>query len=307
MTVHEETIAALEKKRSERQKATDDNHSSETEEKKKQADVLIALARQNGLELFRTPEGEAYADLIITGHRETWPLRSSGFRKWLRRNYFFELESAPNKDAVESAVETLDAQTQFDCDKVRPVYLRVAYIDGKIYVDLCDAEWRVVEVDQKGWRVVATPPVRFRRTSSSRPQVVPTKGKLSALKSFVNVSGDSYILLVSVILKAFYEPGGFPLLELVGTAGTAKTTLGKILFALIDPNVAGMRNPPAEEKDIGAAVHGNYLLGYDNLSSIPGWMSDAFCRVSTGGSIAARTLYTNTPTPRRPSSSPRGR
>jgi hypothetical protein len=30
--------------------------------------------------LFHTPDGIAYADLIIAGHRETWPVRSKQFR-----------------------------------------------------------------------------------------------------------------------------------------------------------------------------------------------------------------------------------
>src|SRR5262245_42037589 len=117
--------------------ASADNHSSgdkkETKERKPQAETLIALAKEKGVSLFRTPDGDGYADIIVNGHRETWPLRSGGFRKWLRRIYFFELEAAPKRDALETAVETLDAEAQFSCDTVHPVELRVAYQDGKIY------------------------------------------------------------------------------------------------------------------------------------------------------------------------------
>ena len=48
--------------------------------------MLIALAE--GLELFHTPNGTAYADLPIDRHRETWPVRSARFRGWLRRRYY---------------------------------------------------------------------------------------------------------------------------------------------------------------------------------------------------------------------------
>jgi hypothetical protein len=34
-------------------------------------------------------------------------------------------------------------------------------------------------------------------------------------------------------------------------------------------------------------------LAYDNLSSIPLWMSDAFCRLATGAGLVGRTLFTN--------------
>ena len=159
--------------------------------RKSQADILIALAKKNGASLFRTPDGDGYADIVVNGHRETWPLRSSGFRKWLRRIYFFELEAAPNKDALEAAVETLDAEAQFSCDTMHPVELRVAYHDGKIYYDLCNDRWEVVEITATNWKIVIDAPVQFRRTSTSRPQVTPVKGgKLEDLRSFLNLKNN---------------------------------------------------------------------------------------------------------------------
>ena len=120
--------------------AAADNQNSGTAERehKMQAEVLIALAKKSGASLFRAPDGDGYSDIIVNGHRETWLLRSSGFRKWLRRIYFFELESAPRKEAIETAVETLDAEAQFACSTVHPVEFRVAYFMGKIYYDLCN-------------------------------------------------------------------------------------------------------------------------------------------------------------------------
>src|SRR5262245_65467253 len=52
----------------------------------KQADMLIALTHE--AELFHTPDGTCFADLHIDGHRESWPIRSNGFKQWLRRLYF---------------------------------------------------------------------------------------------------------------------------------------------------------------------------------------------------------------------------
>jgi len=41
-----------------------------------------------------------------------------------------------------------------------------------------------------------------------------------------------------------------------------------------------------------AATNG-HLLAFDNLSSLPGWLSDALCRLASGGSFALRQLYTD--------------
>ena len=35
------------------------------------------------------------------------------------------------------------------------------------------------------------------------------------------------------------------------------------------------------------------MLAFDNLSSIPGWLPDALCRIATGGGFATRALHTN--------------
>jgi hypothetical protein len=278
--------------------ASADNHRSEKEEKEQrtQAGILIKLAKRFGLSLFRTPDADGYADIKVKGHRETWPLRSRGFRKWLRQIYFFEEKSAPNKEALESAVETLDAEAQFSCETTHPVELRVAYHDGKIYYDLCDDRWEVVEITASDWKIVTDAPVRFRRTSTSRPQVTPVKGgKLGDLRSFLNLKNNkSWILLVSAMLKYFYEPGGHPIIELCGEHGTAKTTTERIISRLVDPSAAPARCPPGDERDLTAAAYGGYVLAYDNLSSLPLWLSDALCRLATGAGLSGRTLYTNT-------------
>jgi hypothetical protein len=37
----------------------------------------------------------------------------------------------------------------------------------------------------------------------------------------------------------------------------------------------------------------NWCLAFDNITSLSSWLSDAFCRLSTGGGYATRTLYAN--------------
>jgi hypothetical protein len=41
------------------------------------------------------------------------------------------------------------------------------------------------------------------------------------------------------------------------------------------------------------AASNGHLLAFDNLSGLPGWLSDALCRLATGGSFAVRQLYTD--------------
>src|SRR2546423_10265625 len=41
------------------------------------------------------------------------------------------------------------------------------------------------------------------------------------------------------------------------------------------------------------AANNGHLLAFDNLSGLSPWLSDALCRLASGGSFAVRQLYTN--------------
>ncbi len=41
------------------------------------------------------------------------------------------------------------------------------------------------------------------------------------------------------------------------------------------------------------AAKSSWVLAYDNLSKVPTWLSDALCRLSTGGGLGKRELYTD--------------
>src|SRR5207248_3713428 len=115
-------------------------------------------------EFFLTAAGTAYADLVIDGHRETWPIRSRRFRAFLRRSYYRASGTAASASTISGALDQLEARAQFDGPE-RLVNLRVAEHDGALYLDLADDRWRTVEVTRSGWQIVSAPPVRFRRPS----------------------------------------------------------------------------------------------------------------------------------------------
>src|SRR5438128_12478312 len=41
------------------------------------------------------------------------------------------------------------------------------------------------------------------------------------------------------------------------------------------------------------AANNGYLRAFDNLSGLPIWLSDALCRLASGGGFAVRRLYTD--------------
>jgi hypothetical protein len=264
-----------------------------------QADILIDLAQT--AELFHASSGAGYADLDVNGHRETWSIRAKGFRRWLGRRFFEETGGAPSSEALQSALNVIEAKAHFDAPE-RQVHIRVGGLDGRLYLDLADEAWRAVEIDATGWRVIENPPVRFRRASGMKPIPVPLRGgsikaiksSIESLRSFVNVKSDAeFVLVVSWLLACLRNRGPYPVIVLSGEQGSAKSTFSAILRALLDPNTAPLRALPREDRDLFIAANNGYVLAFDNVSGLPTWISDTLCRLATGGGFAVRQLYSD--------------
>jgi hypothetical protein len=258
----------------------------------KQADILIELAQS--AELFHVPDGTGFADLDIGGHRETWPIRSKGFRRWLARRFYEATNGAPNSEALQSALNVIEAKAHFDGPE-RAVHVRVSGLDGRLYIDLGDDAWRAIEIDATGWRVIDKPPVRFRRASGMQPLPTPAAGgSIETLRSFLNVQSNSdFVLVVAWILACLRNRGPYPIIVLSGEQGSAKSTFSAILRALIDPNTAPLRALPREDRDLFIAANNGHVLAFDNVSGLPAWISDTLCRLATGGGFAVRQLYSD--------------
>jgi len=258
----------------------------------KQADALIALAAD--ARLFHTADDTAFARIKIKGHTETWPILSTGFRRWLKYQYFKKHESAPNAEAVQTALGVLEAKAVFEGTEAR-VFTRVGSDDDRLYLDLCDDKWRAIEIDADGWRIVDDPPTRFVRSKGSLPLPIPARnGSIKSLATLINIKSDAdFILVVSWLLAVFRDHGPYPVLVVIGEQGSAKSTLMEILRNIIDPNVACLRAPPKDEEDLYITATLLHVLPFDNLGRLPEWLSDALARIATGIAFAKRKLFTD--------------
>ncbi|MDQ6832949.1 MAG: hypothetical protein M3008_06085 [Chloroflexota bacterium] len=246
------------------------------------------------LELFHNPDGAGYATFQVGDHRETRPLRSRQFKLWLTKLSYEQRRKTPRTQALNDALAMLEARARFDGQEY-PVHVRLAEQDGNIYLDLCNERWEVVEVDDHGWRVLTVSPVKFVRTKKMLALPVPIEGgSIAALRPFVNVGGDAdFVLVVAWLIGALRPRGPYAILILHGEQGSAKSTTARILRSLVDPNGAPIRTAPRDERDLLIAATNNWAVCFDNLSHLPPWLSDALCRIATGGGLATRELYSD--------------
>lgn len=268
---------------------------SESASKQSQATRLARLAERSGCELWTTLEGEPYITFSVSGHKEHHPLKAKATKSWLERLYYVEEKGVANTQAVQEALGVLRGKALFEGSQ-HALFIRVARhaSSGYIYLDLSNDKWQAIEIAQDGWSVTDDPPVRFKRTKGMQALPIPLRnGHLSELRAFVNVADDeAWVLLTAFLVAALWPEGPYPLLAPVGEQGTAKTTLVRLLKSLVDPSVSATRAEPGNKHDLAIAASSGWLLGYDNLSSIPNWLSDSLCRLSTGGGFATRELYT---------------
>ena len=276
--------------------------SGEENERPTQAQLLLGCV--GSVDLFHTSAGETYATVPIGGHQETHPIKSKGFRRWLVRGYYEAQGRPPGAQALQDVLGLLEARAQFDGPE-REVHVRVAEHDGRIYLDLANASWEAVEIAPSGWRVVSAEavPVRFRRPRGMLPLPTPASGGHErdrrddgddALRGFLNldVDGDGdYRLIVAWLVQALRPTGPYPVLNLQGEQGSAKSTAEKMLRSLVDPSTAPIRTTPRNERDLIISATNSWCVAFDNISNLQPWLSDALCRLATGGGFTARELY----------------
>jgi CTP:molybdopterin cytidylyltransferase MocA len=257
-----------------------------------QATRLTQLAAD--ADLRHTAEGKCFARVTVGDHKENWLLGSDTFANWLKHRQYRAHNSVPSAQAILEAVGLLEAKAIFDGEEAE-LHVRLAEHNGRIYLDLCNENWQVVEISPEGWEVIDEPPVFFRRGAGMLPLPAPERGgNINELRRFVNVGSDTdFVLLVAYLVASLNPAGPFPILIVQGQQGSSKTTLVRAIRELTDPHQAAVRNLPRDERDLAIAAANSWLMAFDNLSHISNEMSDTICRFLTGIAFAKRQLYSD--------------
>ncbi len=268
--------------------------------KKSQADILLDLVFEEDIELFHTPEKEPFARVPIfkpgkVSHYEVIPI--SGLNSYLQGFFYQRTGKAINNQALYNAKGVLEARALFE-GATRNVYRRVAMKDGCIYIDPCWDDRRIIKVSSEEWQILNSGDVKdvyFIRSEGMLPLPFPAKeGNFDLLRKYARVRNeDGFILLQAWILNTFFPKGVKPLLVFLGAPGSLKTSTAWFLKLLIDPSDSPVRLFPITLNDIFSVVKNNWLVVFDNVSSISHQFSDALCGISTGTALGKRELYRN--------------
>lgn len=228
-------------------------------------------------------------------HHENWPITSTKYRQHLINQYHQLYQRQPSGRAVESVVITLAGNAQFK-DKCYKPHVRVARFEDRLYIDLTDESWNVIEITTEGWAPYqGKPPVKFLRSNHTKPMMIPDPtGSFECLReAFRLKDDDDYILLAAWMMFTLVDEGPYPILTLEGVAGSSKSTLTKHIRLLLDPRKPELQLMPTKSDDLYVHVARAHLIAFDNVSEIKQDMSDLLCTIATGTGSIKRQLYTN--------------
>jgi hypothetical protein len=251
--------------------------------------------------LFHDSEENAWACLPVDDHYETWAVNSLKLSRYLERLYWEEWKRCFGQGSrmpagmLKERLAFLEGKALFDEEAERSVSLRVGASNSRvIYVDLCDSRRRVVRVSPIGWEIEDVSEVVFRRTDDMLSLPIPERGgSVEELQPFLNIDADQFVLAVGWLLAALRSVGPYPLMVLIGPAGSAKSSLARILRTLVDPDKIPLCELPREVRDLTVASQNSHVLAFDNLSKLSPQLSNALCRLATGAGNKERKLYTN--------------
>jgi DNA invertase Pin-like site-specific DNA recombinase len=248
----------------------------------------IALLRAEGRSLREIATDIGCSPALV--HKSLADSPSNGDEK-----EFYQTEkTAARAQSIQDALGVINGKACFDgCEE--PVFLRVAEHDSSLWLDLGNRTWQALQITIYGWRVIDKPPIRFRRSPGMLALPVPIRGgKVGELDAYLNLQseGDG-VLVYSWLMAAFRPRGPYPILHLLAEQGTAKSTASRVLRALVDPFTAPLRSAPRDERDLQIAARNSHIIALDNMSNLAPWLSDALCRIVTGGGLATRELYSD--------------
>jgi hypothetical protein len=260
---------------------------------KNTAAELIALVTSH-CDLFYD-ETTRFSYVTVIADNTTLKVGSTAFIEWLSYAYYTQRASSASDAAVKQAISTVSGICRHEGEQ-RRVSIRAAKDagTGAYYLFMGDEKNRALEITATGWRVLDTYPVKFWKPSTQAAIPEPgSGGSINELWEYCNVEEADRLLVLAWLLESMRPETPFPLLELNGVQGSAKSTTQKRLRQIVDPSTANLRPVPKNTEDISVAANNNWLISYENASYLPAKMQDVFCSMATGGAAGGRALYTN--------------
>lgn len=253
---------------------------------------LVNLILSKDIKLIHDRTKRAFAKIKINDHYEIHGLQSSIFKNLISQMFWDENGETLTSNDTSSATNILTAMSCHGGEEVT-LNCRMARVGENIWYDLTNKEWQAIEITKEGWEKHSEPPVIFKRQGHQHSQLDPTRGDPWKILDFFNIEEDQKLLLMVVIISYFIPDIPHPILLVHGEKGAAKSTLFRIIRAIVDPSATPTITMPEKVEDMIIQFDHNWVIPYDNIHSISNKLSDILCQAVTGQGFSKRKLYTD--------------
>lgn len=223
---------------------------------------------------------------------------SQQYRDFISRVYYRETGNVPSDKNMKDVSAIQRGAAFFDSPE-RDVFVRIGSSESIVFLDICDANNTIIEIDNKGVRKAKKPSVLFFRPPHLKPLPAPElPGNIEMIKPVFGLSNDDDFILIRSILCFWLrgrpgQRGTYPVLNFTGPAGSGKTTRAKICKYIIDPATPEARTPGKDPRELFIAAKNQFCLTFDNVSYLDPDMQDALCSLASQGGYGRKKNYTD--------------
>lgn len=165
----------------------------------------------------------------------------------------------------------------------------------RIVYFLADDMRRSVIITPNGWKIALRTKTKFIKADADLPQVEPAGGSncLELLKPYINLPADDFKLLVVCLIQFFSRQSSHYAMVISSARGTGKSTLTKLIRALVDPSYSDASLTPNNDSELKNLLANSFVACFDNTASMKESYSNILCAAITGTKEAKRKLYTD--------------
>ena len=229
------------------------------------------------------------------GTLEALPIESKELKDYMTRYLVDEYGLILNRNSWETVKSYVlgDIPSSVFTNKAN----RIAIKDGAIYYDLhneYDEVLSYIEIKDGDWSIQHGDTEIFWWNQFSKEQVLPDKkqGDYLLLKKYLNLREEDMILALVYIASCFIPGYQHPIFNISGEQGTGKSTISKIIKALLDPVKGSSLSNFSDGKDgLQMQLAQFYLTVFDNTENLKPSLNSVFCQAVTGGVTYKRKFY----------------
>jgi len=270
----------------------------EATEKRGKRPTIFQLVFASGATTFRDPSGRGFVCMPVkNGGTINAAVNSPLVSKFIRWTAFNHLRTAVSDKTLETTLATLQAHAEFDSPQFN-ASIRVGGDVTRAYHDLAGVDGAAIEITATGYELTPAPEWKLIRADGALSLPKPVAGPepnfgLNGLRALINVNDRNWLLLLAFLLAAFHPTGPYACLAIEGEQGSGKSLACDFLKSIIDPTQTLRLNMPDDERNLFILAQYHHLLVFDNLSGVKNDLSDALCKLATGGGFQTRALYTD--------------